>query len=84
MRTDNRRPRRDAGNVRLRATAISPRYLTQDISKNRPFKNSKSNRNCLKMAKTVDPQPHSALKTRYFHSKICVPYQQISADCSLS
>ena len=71
-------------NVRLRETTISPRYPTQDISKNRPFKNPKSNLNCLKMAKTVDAQPHQGSKNPYFDMKICLPYQQISADCSLS
>jgi hypothetical protein len=79
-----RKPRRGESNARLRQTTISPRYLTKDIAKNRPFKNPKSGRNCLKMAKTVDIQPHQTPKTRDFDLKICVPYQQISADCSLS
>ena len=45
---------------------------------------SKIEPNRLKMAKTVDAQPHQGSKTRYFDMKICLPYQQISADCSLS
>jgi hypothetical protein len=71
-------------NARLCEMTISPGYLTKDVAKNRPFKNPKSNRNYLKMAKTVDAQPHQGPKTPYFHLKICLPYQQISADCSLS
>jgi len=79
-----RKPRKGESNARLRKTTISPGYLTRDIAKNRPFKNAKSKRNCLKMAKTVDAQPHQGAKTPYFDMKICLPYQQISADCSLS
>jgi hypothetical protein len=79
-----RQPRRGENNARLREATISPRYLANVIAKNRPFKNPKSDRNCLKMAKTVDTQPHQGAKTPVFDMKICLPYQQISADCSLS
>src|SRR5438128_2641893 len=78
-----RKPRRGENNARLREATISPRYLTKDIEKNRPFKNPKSDRNCPKMGKTVDTQPHQGSKTPVFDMKICLPYQHISADCSL-
>jgi len=78
MRADYRRQRQIARNDDF-TTLSNPGYLEESS-----IQKSKSNRNFLKMAKTVDMQPHPTLKTRHFHAKICVPYQQISADCSLS